>query len=180
MSRQNTVRALILVVLCGLLFSFFTNPGRSQTPRKIKAPQTMLRDLDEEDRQCVVNEGGLQKHVQVRPIDVTPSNNGEVLVRGSSSCLCGAQNCGFWIYRKVSGQYELLLKGIGSTKVRLGRNYAHGYRDVVAESHASAIQTIIRTYQFDGRLYRQVRCVSRDYFDENGAQIKKPRYRPCD
>src|SRR4030095_10148170 len=106
MSRQKTVRALILVALCGLLFSIFTKPGRAQTPRKIRAPQTMLRDLDEEDRQCVVNEGGLQKHVQVRPIVVTPSNKGEILIRGSSSCLCGAQNCGFWIYRTVSGSYE--------------------------------------------------------------------------
>jgi hypothetical protein len=180
MPREKTVRVLILVALCGFFFSILTNPGLSQMRRRIKAPEAMLRDLDDEDRQCVVNEGGLQKHVRVQSFNVTPTNDDEILVRGSSSCLCGAQNCGFWIYRKAGGKYELLLKGIGATKVQLGRDYSQGYLDVVSESHASAIETIIRTYKFDGRQYRLVRCVSRDYYDEKGNQIKKPRYRPCD
>ena len=180
MLRQKTARTLLIVALFASSFSFFASTGLSQTRHKLQPPATMLKDLDDEDRTCVVNEGGINKHVRVRLFDISPRTVGEILIRGRSSCLCGAQNCGFWIYQKAAGKYQLLLKGVGATKVALGRSYSQGYLDVVAESHASAIETIIRTYGFDGRQYRLMRCVSRNYFDENGKQIKKPRYRPCD
>jgi hypothetical protein len=151
----------------------------SPKPRRIKVPESVTRDLDDEDRNCVVSDGGINKHVRAELFSLAAKNSREVLVRGSGLCLCGAQNCGFWIYRSVAGRHELLLKGIGANKILRGRTVANGYRDVIAESHASAIQTIVRTYRFDGTQYKLHRCVSRDYFDGQGNELNQPRLTPC-
>ncbi|HJZ82929.1 MAG TPA: TlpA disulfide reductase family protein, partial [Pyrinomonadaceae bacterium] len=95
-------------------------------------------------------------------------------------CLCGAQNCQFWIYRRTGKKYELLLRGPGSTKVMAGGHAAKGYRDVISESHASAVETIVRTYRYDGQQYQALRCISRAYYDDNGKYTKKPIDRPCE
>jgi hypothetical protein len=179
MAQHRAPRYLLAFVLCSFSWSITAAATLSSKPRRIKVPETVTRDLDDEDRNCVVSDGGINKHVQAELISLAAKNSREVLVRGSGLCLCGAQNCGFWIYRRLAGRYELLLKGIGANKVMRGRTLANGYRDVIAQSHASAIQTIVRTYRFDGRKYLLHRCVSRDYFDEQGNELKKPRLTPC-
>jgi hypothetical protein len=179
MAPHRAHRYLFAFVLCTFSWSITAAATRSSKPQRIKVPETVTRDLDGEDRDCVVSDGGINKHVRAELINLAARNSREVLVRGSGACLCGAQNCGFWIYRRVAGRYELLLKGVGANKVMRGRNVANSYRDVVAESHASAIQKIVRTYRFDGRQYLIHRCVSRDYFDGQGNELKKPRLTPC-
>jgi len=74
----------------------------------------------------------------------------------------------------------LLLQGTGSTRVKAGRHSAYGYRDVQSESHAGAMETIVRTYRYDGSQYQPQRCVRRAYYDDNGKYTKKPFYRPCE
>ena len=127
---------------------------QAQGRRPLKAPQALIDVLEKEDRDCVVQEGGLAKAVTVRSMPLANDRSQQILVKGSGLCLCGAQNCHFWIYRKRGDKYELLLTGTGSTKVRAGRTSAKGYRDVISESHASAVETIIRTYRYDGSGYR--------------------------
>ncbi len=178
MSRQPTVRILVRPALSACLFLVCANFVFAQPSRQIKAPERLLRDLNEEDRTCVLNEGGLRKHVRVRPLKVS-SIRRAILVKGSTSCLCGAQNCGFWIYERVGSTYNLLLRGTGATKIGLGRSFHEGLRDIVAQSHASAIETNIFTFWFTGTQYLLHRCVSRVYYDENGNIIKKPRYQRC-
>ena len=128
----------------------------------------------------MLTNGGLGKSVTVRSIRLAADGSQQLLVRGSGSCLCGAQNCGFWIYRKQGEKYELLLTGAGATKVEAARNAVKGYRDVVSESHASAIDTIVRTYRFDGAHYGLQRCVRRVDYDQNGNPIKTPALLPCE
>lgn len=155
-------------------------PGVSQgQSRRLSAPTALLEILDKEDRDCVVTNGGLSKSVTVQSIQLASDHSRQILVRGSGLCLCGAQNCLFWIYRQTGHRYELLLKGTGSTKVRPGQKSAKGYRDVVSESHASANETIVRTYRYDGSQYQLERCVNRAYYDDNGNYTTKPTYRPC-
>jgi len=177
MSDEKRFFLLKTVLMCGFLITL--SPTHAQTRHQSEIPATLLSVIDEDDRNCVLNEGGIRKHVRVAPIRLAPKGK-QILIRGSDSCLCGAQNCPFWIYRKVTGQYELLLKGIGSTKVNAGRKLAFGYRDLITETHASANETLIRTYRFDGKHYQASRCVSRDYFDDNGRPVKVPVFRPCE
>ena len=151
----------------------------AQRDSRVAPPQSLLQVLDKEDRDCVLTNGGLGKSVRTQSIRLAVNGTRTLLVRGSGSCLCGAQNCGFWVYRQKNQKYELLLKGAGSIKVNAGHDARKGYRDIVSESHASAIETIVRTYRFDGSEYRLARCVSRAYYDDNGKPTKDPISRPC-
>src|SRR5262245_24053705 len=168
-----------LLMACAFLILLVSAVGHGQTRTRLRAPKALLELIDPEDRDCV-KETGLDKSVTVRPIRLASDRSQQLLIRGSGSCLCGAQNCGFWIYRKIGSKYELLLKGIGSTRVRAGQKSAKGYRDVISESHASAMETIVRTYRYDGSQYQMQRCVNRAYYDDNGNSTKKPVERPCE
>ena len=161
-----------ILITC-LVLSLLPSASHGQSRRGLSAPPALLEILDKEDRNCVVNDG-LNKSVDVQAIQLAAGSR-QILVRGSGLCLCGAQNCLFWIYRKTGNRYELLLTGAGSRKVRAGQKSVKGYRDVITESHASAYETIFRTYRYDGSQYQLERCVSRAYYDDNG----KPTYRPC-
>jgi hypothetical protein len=180
-NKTHTTRTppIRIVVVCGFLIATFSAASHAQTKRKLTAPPSLLSDLDPEDRDCV-SQSGLKKSVTVRPIQLAADGSRQILVRGSGLCLCGAQNCGFWIYRRRGSETDLLLKGTGSTKVRTGASSAKGYRDIVSESHASAMETIVRTYRYDGRVYQLSRCANRALYDDNGKYTNKPTDRPCE
>jgi hypothetical protein len=168
-----------MILIACLLISLLPGASQGQSRRQLSVPTALLEILDKEDRDCVVTNGGLDKAVHVQSIQLAADRTSQILVKGSGLCLCGAQNCLFWIYRKTGNRYELLLSGTGSTKVRAGQKSANGYREVITESHASANETILRTYRYDGSQYQPERCVNRAYYDDNGKYTKKPTYRPC-
>lgn len=169
------VTFLFMVALMGLIFSA---PCQGQRRSRLKAPKALLDLIDKDDRDCVL-QTGLQKSVSVTPIQLAHDGTRQILIKGAGVCLCGAQNCPFWIYRKSGNDYELLLTGTGSTRVRAGRRSAKRYRDVISQSHASAAETIIRTYRYDGARYQLTHCVNRAYYDDNGTYTKRPTYRSC-
>jgi hypothetical protein len=172
------MKSIGILMTCSFL-SLLPAVSQGQSRRHLSAPPALLEILDKEDRDCVVTGGGLGKAVHVQSIQLAADRTSQILVRGSGLCLCGAQNCLFWIYRKTGNRYELLLSGTGSTRVKAGQKSAKGYRDVITESHASANETILRTYRYDGSQYQPGRCVNRAYYDDNGNYTKKPTYRPC-
>jgi hypothetical protein len=165
-------------IVCALLTAACASSTRAQHRISPKAPNELLTTLDQEDRDCV-RQSGLDKSVAVTPMQLAANRSRQILVKGSGLCLCGAQNCAFWIYQKTGRNYELLLEGKGSTKVVAARARANGYRNVVSESHASASEIIVRTYRYDGSRYQLQRCVNRAYYDDNGKYTKHPTYRTC-
>ena len=179
MLDKRRVNSIGILITSALLISFLATLSHGQTRSHLNAPKELLDVLDKDDRDCVVTNGGLSKSVHVQAIQLAADRSRQILVRGSGLCLCGAQNCGFWIYRKTGKRYELLLNGTGSTKVKAGQKSAKGYRDVVSESHASAVETILRSYRYDGSQYQLKSCVNRAYYDDNGKYVKHPIDRPC-
>ena len=178
MLDQRRIRSIGILIASTFLISILAGASHGQNRARLRAPKALLDAIDQEDRDCVV-QSGLDKSVTVRPIKLAADRSQQLLIRGSGLCLCGAQNCGFWIYRKIGNKYELLLKGVGSTRVSAGQKSAHGYRDVISQSHASAMETILRTYRYDGSQYQLQSCVNRAYYDDNGNSTKKPNLRPC-
>ncbi|HEU5238529.1 MAG TPA: TlpA disulfide reductase family protein [Pyrinomonadaceae bacterium] len=178
MLDQRRIRSIGILIASTFLISILAPASHGQRHPRLKAPKALLDAIDQEDRDCVV-QSGLDKSVTVRPIKLAADRSQQLLIRGSGLCLCGAQNCGFWIYRKIGNKYELLLKGIGATRVSAGQKSAKGYRDVISQSHASAMETILRTYRYDGSQYHLQRCVNRAYYDDNGKATKRPNLRPC-
>ena len=179
MPINPNLRQTAALIISGFLILIFSAGVYAQRTQRLKAPNALLELLDKEDRDCVM-QSGLNKSVTVRPIRLARDRTQQILIRGAGLCLCGAQNCGFWIYRKTGGDYKLLLQGKGSVKVTVGRQSARGYRDVISYSHASAAETIIRTYRYDGSQYQRQRCVDAANYDDNGKYTKKPVFRPCD
>lgn len=180
MRDQVRIRSIAFLLTSAFLISILANITHGQTRTRLNAPKELLDVLDKDDRDCVVTNGGLNESVQVQSIQLAVDHGRQILVRGSGLCLCGAQNCAFWIYRKTGNRYELLLQGTGSTKVRAGAHKAKGYRDVLSESHASANETILRTYRYDGAQYQLQSCVNRASYDDNGNYVKRPIDRPCE
>ena len=179
MRHQLSVSRVGFCVCISLLIFLRPAVADAQRGARLAPPQTLLQILDQGDRDCVRTNGGLKKSVHTQSVRLALNGARTLLVRGSGSCLCGAQNCAFWVYRQKNRRYELLLKGAGSTKVNAGRDSRKGYRDIVSVSHASAIETIVRTYRFDGTEYRLARCLSRAYYDDNGKPTRGPVSRPC-
>src|SRR5215471_17241581 len=153
---------------CSALVVVAASVASAQHRVRIPPPNELLQMLEKDDRDCVTTNGGLTKAVSVQSIRLAADGTRQLLIKGSGSCLCGAQNCPFWIYRKRDGQNELLLQGAGSTRVSATHQSTKGYRSIVSESHASAIETIVRTYQFNGKQYQLQRCVRRAFYDSNG------------
>jgi peroxiredoxin len=178
MPGKPIISAFGTLIVSALLTATCASSTRAQRRHPPKAPNNLLATLDQDDRHCV-QQSGLDKSVAVTPIQLAVNRRRQILVRGSGLCLCGAQNCAFWIYQKTGQNYELLLKGTGSTKVEAVRASAKGYRNVVSESHASASETIVRTYRYDGSRYQLLTCVNRAYYDDNGKYTTKPTNRPC-
>ena len=168
----------VLLILLGVIISANSTRIAAQS-RARPAPKSLLTELEKEDRNCVVNNGGLMKNVTVESIKLS-SKSPQILVKGSGLCLCGAQNCGFWIYQQPGNKARLLLKGAGATKVTAGRYSSKGLRDVISESHASAIEKVIRTYRYDGSRYQLQKCVNRAYYDNSGKPTSLPVERPCE
>jgi peroxiredoxin len=178
MFGKITVFRIGLFIGCGVLMNVAASVTKAQQRVRISAPASLLEILDKDDRDCVLTNGGLRKSATVQSIRLVHGTR-QLLVRGSGSCLCGAQNCGFWVYRKNGSKYELLLEGAGSIKVSAARTSANGYRDIVSQSHASAAETIIRTYRYDGSRYQLLNCVNRAYYDDRGKYTRYPTNRPC-
>src|SRR5262249_20319461 len=133
MPDELRIRSFGILIISATLISFLVTTAAGQPRPRLKAPKALLDVIDPEDRACVT-QSGLDRAVTVRPIRLAADKSQQLLIRGSGLCLCGAQNCAFWIYRKNRNLYDLLLKGAGSTSVRRGRRSAKGYRDVVSES----------------------------------------------
>jgi thiol-disulfide isomerase/thioredoxin len=179
MSGRTTVPTFTsFIIIIAFSICAFSQTARAQRRGRVRPPNSLLEVLDKEDRDCVL-QSGLDRSVIVRQIQLAKDHTRQILVRGSGLCLCGAQNCGFWIYRIDRNKHELLLKGVGSTKVSAGHAAANGYRDVISESHASAAETIVRTYRYDGSRYQLQRCVNRAAYDDEGRYTRKPVNRPC-
>src|SRR5262245_24864588 len=142
MPRTTKTRRIAVLIGSVLAICFLAVTSNAQQRPRLKAPAVLLEVIDKDDRDCVT-QTGLAKAVTVRPIKLADDRTQQLLIRGAGLCLCGAQNCSFWIYRKRGRNYELLLRGPGSTKVSAGRASALGYRDLVSQSHASAVETII-------------------------------------
>ena len=107
------MKSIGILITCSL-FSLVPGVSQGQSRPQLNAPKTLLEILDKEDRDCVVTNGDLSKAVSVQSIQLATDRTTQILVRGSGVCLCGAQNCLFWIYRKTGNRYELLLSGTGS------------------------------------------------------------------
>lgn len=101
--------------------------------------------------------------------DLNRDGNDEILLRGKIIPLCGGVgNCQFWVFEQKGYRYKLLLSSsdyVDRSEMgqQIRRSRTKGYSDLVLKGHFSASDTSFTTYKFDGRKYRESRCLYETY-----------------
>ncbi|SRR5713226_204073 len=178
--KNRTIREVLRgFTLCCFCLFWIESPSSAQSRRQVQVPEELIRSLSQEDKECVTTNGGVNRMFKAEVIHLKADGSSQILVQGSYPCECGAQNCAFWIYQRNGNGYQLLVSIDSVVSVRPRNASTNGYRDIVAELHSSAFETWISTYKFDDNHYQAKSCIVRDYLDQNGRQMKRPRFRKC-
>ncbi|MGD0858971.1 MAG: hypothetical protein ABR912_06600 [Terracidiphilus sp.] len=90
---------------------------------------------------------------------------------------CGATgNCAFWVFKKVSGGYKLLLDtrdkdGIGGAElITVENSRTNGFNDFVLAVHDSAFEKTLLVYQYKNGFYRESRCYDASWISTAGGK----------
>ena len=128
----------------------------------------------------------LSTYLVAVPLELNRDDTPELIVRGTRM-MCGATgNCPVWIFRRSEGGFERLLYATTVQTIVAQSTVTRGYRDVLTSGHGSATESEYTLYQFDGRVYRAIRCwvSSYRYVDSLGEahDLEQPRITPaaCD
>jgi len=103
--------------------------------------------------------------LDVREIDLNQDNKKEILIRGKNFNLCSAVgNCAFWIYEKKNGKFNELLYSTDYIDVtespnQVKKTKTNNYFDILLKSHWSAADTEYSTYKFNGKKYKENKCL---------------------
>lgn len=118
---------------------------------------------------------------RVKMIDLNQDGTPEVIAQ--SMVACGASgNCPFWILRKQSAGYKLLLDDSAET-FTIQKTRTNGYSDIVLALHDSAFEQTLDVYQYAGGEYKgSPGCYSAIFavMEADGIhQLAEPRVTPC-
>ena len=90
---------------------------------------------------------------------------------------CGATgNCVFWVFKKASGGYKLLLDtrdkdGIGGAEsITVENSRTNGFNDFVLAVHDSAFEKTLLVYQYKNGLYRECTCYDASWISTVGGK----------
>ena len=101
---------------------------------------------------------------RIKLVDLNRGGTPEVIAQ--SMVGCGATgNCSFWIFRKTGRDYKLILDGYGQT-FTVQKESSNGFRDIVVASHASATDSGLTLFRYEGGQYREAGC-----YEANWAPI---------
>jgi hypothetical protein len=96
----------------------------------------------------------------IKELHIKRVNLGEtpgLLIQGTNLLCGGTGNCQVWIFRKANGKWLSMLEGDQAPladSVQLGPMRTRGVKDLTLSSNSSADHSDLKTYKFDGRVYR--------------------------
>lgn len=102
---------------------------------------------------------------EVLEFDLNRDGRKELLLRGKSSSLCGGTgNCGFWIFEKKGRKYRKLLTDSDFVDItemggQIKKSRTKGYLNIITKGHITAGNTRYSTYKFNGRRYKESKCL---------------------
>lgn len=107
--------------------------------------------------------------LEIREIDLNQDGRNEIILRGKNFNLCSAVgNCAFWIYEKKGKKYKRLLYStdyFDATELpdQARKTKTNKYFDIELAGHMSGYETLYARYKFDGKHYREGRCMIEIY-----------------
>ncbi len=125
----------------------------------------LMKDKDFTEGGSYGESGNCSDMFEVKYIDLNRDGQKEILLRGKNFNVCGATgNCGFWVFHKTGKIYRKILADSDYVDItemgnQLKKSSTKGFRDILLKSHLSASDTAYSTYKFDGRNYKETKCM---------------------
>lgn len=114
--------------------------------------------------------------LRAEQLDLSGNGKVELAVQGADDCMCGATgNCAFWIMRKSSHGYEVLLDTDLTQTFSVEDTRSHGYKDLFTASSGAVTQDI-RRYRFDGHKYKLSDCILATFPTGDDPKQTKPEF----
>ena len=166
-SKRFLVRLFILICVCFLAAPVTSVTSSSQnqgTKREVStaAREKIISQLQKDEPELLecfdeTDRDGKKKflsEIEIDLIDLNRDGRPEYHVQPVGGCMCGAQNCSFWIYRQVGDSFTLLLatNGLG---LSVEKTVSNGYFDVSVGAHNNAFTRYVTYYRFNGKEYNE-------------------------
>lgn len=140
----------------------------------------LLKDKEfQEQSKKFYREADCKDMFEIQNIDLNNDGRREFILWGKNGNLCGATgNCEMWIYEKKNGKYKQLLHSNGYSDgeekwFEVNKVTSNGYRNILLKGHASGYETTEQHYEFDGKKYKETKCLFLSYYpDENNPSVR--------
>ena len=189
-SAAMALRLVLPLLLCGWIV--FQNRFPHPVEPGVKVVRLAKARLSKQDRKAVADlvlgrypsncvRPGYSMEGEIDLIGVAwaslAAGERELFVQASDQCNCGATgNCGFWILRKTTNGFAVLLETNMVQRFSVEKTSSNGYKDVVTASHDSAAMSGVTLYKFDGKQYQKNACGEIEYeLQEDGHFAKTPK-----
>lgn len=120
----------------------------------------------------------LAANTRVELIDLDGDGVPEIIAQANDIKMgCGATgNCTFWVLKKVSESYKLLLDtsdndGIGGAELlTVGNSRTNGFSDLVLAAHDSASEKTLFVLRYRNGIYRETACYDASWVSTEGGK----------
>jgi hypothetical protein len=135
--------------------------------------------------QAIRDQGQKQNvlETRVKEIDINGDGHPEVIAQSSSDENCSPTgNCAFWIFERSTKGYVSILSAEAQT-FTLQPSKTHGFSDIITGRHASATESELTVFKFDGTEYRDFGCFDANWSalgaDGEYRELKRPHISRC-
>lgn len=137
----------------------------------------MMADIEIETEAELKNKS---MDTRIALIDLNGDGVPEVVAQAMVGC-GGTGNCPFWIFRKSTRCYDVVLEGCAQT-FTVQPSTSNGFRDIVLSTHGSYSSGDLADYHYRDGAYKDEGCYAYDWTAREGGNVrrlKKPRIVPC-
>jgi hypothetical protein len=126
----------------------------------------------------------LAANTRVELIDLDGDGTPEVITQANGlKAGCGATgNCAFWVFKKVTDGYKLLLdtrdkEGIGGAELlTVEKARTNGFNDLVLAAHDFASEKSLLVYRYKNGMYRESECHYASWISTAGGTWRTLKY----
>lgn len=102
--------------------------------------------------------------LEIKEIDLNRDGKTEIILRGQNNLCSAVGNCAFWIFANDGKSYKKLLYATDYSEAEDFGNQiktakTNRFSDIVMKGHLTASDTTYETYKFDGKKYKQSKCL---------------------
>jgi hypothetical protein len=130
--------------------------AENEVERPVPMPDQVLRILNTDDhvRDCMTLKGVSRAPASwfiASEVHLHNSHQVDYVIQPGSGCIFGANTVPFWVFRKVDGRYELLLK-TQQLGFEVLKSKTHGYHDIRV-TRVFQLEPATAILRFDGHQY---------------------------